>query len=342
MVYYQEKGTLRAPVLILQDKQLTDLDKRIWLIMWLDRKNKNIDDLVSPTRLAKRAGCSRDIIYDCLKRLASAGWYQAQQPILAPLSHLEEWVSIRADLLTSHELKSRDIVLHSILKGKSFRRPECKFTYQALSQKIGRCVKTVRRAVQALNEIHWINIEQKNRLAPIKFTLDHPHAAYCRKEIASLDDRFRYTPYLGQEIAVAMTTFLLEPVKYQVDTGLSLLPNPETSLLLRVDLYIDQYKLAMEFQGQQHFQPTDFSTAKEVARQQKRDAIKAQLLRDNNINLIELTAEDLYLQTIRDKLQGLAPLRDLRGMEPIARYLEEASRRYRNIVRPYLAQLASA
>ncbi len=172
-------------------------------------------------------------------------------------------------------------MLRSLLHSKAFRRPQRQFTYQALSRSVGRCLKTVRRAVQALKEIHWINTEQKNRLAPIQFTLDHPRVAYCRAEIAKLEERFKRAPYRGQEIVVAMTTFLLEPVKYQVDTGLSILPNPETNLLLRVDLYIEQYNLAIEFQGAQHSHPTDFSTAAEVAQQQKRDAIKAQLLRDN-------------------------------------------------------------
>ncbi len=46
-----------------------------------------------------------------------------------------------------------------------------------------------------------------------------------------------------------MTTFLLEPVNYQVDTGRSMLLNPETSMFLRVDLYIEKYHLAVEFQG---------------------------------------------------------------------------------------------
>ncbi len=136
MIFNQDEGTLRAPVLLLRDKRLTDLDKRVWLIMWLDKKNKSITDLASPTKLAKRAGCSRANIYPCLKRLAAAGWYQAPQPVLAPRSCLEEWVDIRADLLTCRELKSRDVVLRSMLHSKAFRRPERQFTYQALSSSV--------------------------------------------------------------------------------------------------------------------------------------------------------------------------------------------------------------
>ncbi len=79
-----------------------------------------------------------------------------------------------------------------------------------------------------------------------------------------------------------------------------------------------------------------------MAQQQQRDAIKAQLLKGGGINLIELTAEELSLQTIREKLQGLAPLRDLRGLEPIARYLEERGRRYRIFTQQYQAQQACA
>ncbi len=74
MVYNRNEGTLRAPVLLLQDQKLTDLDKHVWLIMWLDKKGKSITDLASPTRLAERAGCSRPSIYPCLARLAAAGW----------------------------------------------------------------------------------------------------------------------------------------------------------------------------------------------------------------------------------------------------------------------------
>ncbi len=79
-----------------------------------------------------------------------------------------------------------------------------------------------------------------------------------------------------------------------------------------------------------------------MARQQQRDAIKAQLFRDNGINPVELTADDPSLKTIRKKLQGLASLRDLRGLEPIARCLEEKGWRYRKNARQHQAQQASA
>ncbi len=342
MVYNNDEGTLKAPVMLLQDKRLTDADKHVWLVMWLDRQDKSIDNLASPTRLAERTGRSRFIIYHCLARLAATGWYQAPQPTLAPFSRWEEWVSLPADLLTCRQLQSRDIVVYSILQSKAFRCPQARFSYQALSRNVGRCLKTVRRAVQVLKEIHWIKTKQTNRLSPIRFALDHPYAVYCRKQIAILEQRLAYTPLRGQEIAVAMTTFLLEPAAFQVESRLSCLTNPATGRLLEVDLYIEKYNLAVEYQGPQHYRPTDYSTAEEVARQQQRDAIKAQLLQDNKINLVELTAEDLSLQTIRGKLQGLAPLRDLRGLAPLARYLEEKGRRYRISTKQHQMRQASA
>ncbi len=60
------------------------------------------------------------------------------------------------------------------------------------------------------------------------------------------------------------------------------------------------------------------------------------------ISLIVLTTEDLTIDIIREKLRGLAPWRDLRGLQPMVGLLNDAGRRYQYKVKRCQAARAQA
>lgn len=83
---------------------------------------------------------------------------------------------------------------------------------------------------------------------------------------------------------------------------------------LRFDFYLPDYNCCIEYDGIQHFQPTNFSHDNYEIRQ-KRDKIKNQYCKDNNIVLIRIPYTDLDLinkQYIIDRLKenGIILIKD--------------------------------
>lgn len=57
--------------------------------------------------------------------------------------------------------------------------------------------------------------------------------------------------------------------------------------LKSLDFYLPKYNTAIECQGIQHFEPSDyFGGYKSFNQQQERDKLKKQLCNENNINLL--------------------------------------------------------
>ena len=132
----------------------------------------------------------------------------------------------------------------------------------------------------------------------------------------------------GEAIAWAMVKLALEPVTCCANARPDFLLNPDTGELLELDIWIAEHKLAVEFNGAQHYRPTTFASEEEVAKQQQRDAMKAALLEKNKIALAVLTAADLSVEAVRQKLEGLAPLRDLSLFQPLVSFLNRVGRNY--------------
>jgi hypothetical protein len=64
--------------------------------------------------------------------------------------------------------------------------------------------------------------------------------------------------------------------------------NPETGRSLELDIYIPEFKMAIEIQGAQHFRPLKFFGGESAfIEQQKRDNLKRKLCAENNVCLIE-------------------------------------------------------
>ncbi|MFA7175428.1 MAG: hypothetical protein WC340_18785, partial [Kiritimatiellia bacterium] len=265
-----------VPITLFLDKRITAADKLVWMMILLDMADLHGSKLVSPTRLAERTRLSRLAIYNSLKRLIAAGWYDGHTPIVGS-NDLTCLVCMPNALLRSTELQPRDIMVYGLLQEESFvGRRYGQLTYLALSKYAHLCVKTVRRAVKALAQAGWINVQQANRLAPLHIELADPRETYHHNLKKFIDT----AKHWGEAIAISMVTFLVEPAEYQVRPNPNWLVNPATGALMEVDLYIPQHNLVMEFNGDQHCQPTEFASAADVAAQQARDAAKIKILKD--------------------------------------------------------------
>jgi hypothetical protein len=244
---------------------------------------------------------------------------------------LGSWVNVPAELVVSKSLQSRDVVMCSLIKGENRSKLRGKFTYPSLSKIAHNCVKTARRAVLALEDAQWLHIkERKNHMAPIEFKLESPCDRYCREQIKLTQMRLNRPGNHGEAIALAMVMLAVVDTECVVGGRSNKLPSPITGELMEVDIRLLEHNLAIEFNGMQHYAPTSSASAEDVAKQQKRDAVKATLLGNMKHKVLILTAADLSIATIVEKLGGLVPLRDLRFYQPLVNFLNNVGQSYQD------------
>lgn len=99
-------------------------------------------------------------------------------------------------------------------------------------------------------------------------------------------------------------------------------------------LYLES-KVAIEFQGRQHYEEVTFSDGRKsnLEEQQARDALKAMLCRRQRIAFVEIPATELSYETIIEKLDGLLPLVPPLMDRPLFQCLENLCRSYVNSIR---------
>lgn len=93
---------------------------------------------------------------------------------------------------------------------------------------------------------------------------------------------------------------LSKNIKYKIIRWFrgNILKNKKTKMNLELDFYIPELKIAIEYQGKQHFHPVNFGgmsdeeANKEFNKQKRRDKIKKRLLKKNGIKLVEITYKD--------------------------------------------------
>ncbi len=102
---------------------------------------------------------------------------------------------------------------------------------------------------------------------------------------------------------------------------------------MELDRFYPLYNTAFEFNGPQHYGPTELFSAEDAAKQRGRDLIKVGICLIKDITLLAIHPEDLTLQVMQQKVGSRLPLRDLRGHDLLINYLESVSRSYRQAAR---------
>lgn len=108
------------------------------------------------------------------------------------------------------------------------------------------------------------------------------------------------------------------------------LVSPLTNEPLEYDRWYPAYRVAFEFQGQQHFGPTEkYPDPDKARRQQANDLIKLGLSHRNGVTLVEVEAKHLSLEAMLDLMPAVLPRRNLDGLGAVVSHLETESRAYR-------------
>lgn len=311
-----------VPISLLLDPQLTPQAKLIWMaIRHFGR-----------VRLDTRTGLSRPTIAKGLAELAAAGWSSTAPngPITAVnRAPADACVIVPADLIVDRRTGVRGRILYGLLQWTpAFRNQAGQFAYPSLCRLTGSSLNTVKQAVSELVHTGWLRVTQANRRAPVQFSFSNPVVARAEAEVARASRRLEEARFRGEALMREYLSLLVDSHAFEDNAAPGFLVNPLTDQRMELDRYYPPH-VAFEFNGPQHYGATDRFSGEDAAKQRTRDYIKLGICMDNGITVVVIHSEDLRLETMRQKVGQLLPLRNLQGHEPLIAFLESAGRRYR-------------
>ena len=322
---------INVPVDLLLDSTLTASAKVIWMVLKLHPELTK-QGRPSPTRLAVLTGLSRPTVRKGLATLAAAGWYRLSPPgISVPTTEPKprRIVEIPIELLEDHSVRPQAVVMYGVLQATpEYKPPTGKYTRKQLREMTGKALKTISRATNMLVQRGWLERARKNHLCPYIFTVKNPIYEQCKEEIERIKRLLRRPNRRGEQLMRRHLSLIVDSEDFEDDASPGFLVNPFTDEEMQLDRYYPGLA-AFEFNGRQHYEPTEFATPKDVAKQKARDCIKAMICQERGIPLIIVHPEDLTLERMIQKVGNYLPLRDLRKKGPVIRFLEEVSLRYR-------------
>jgi hypothetical protein len=314
--------TLWVPIEVLNSTSHSASTRLIWLLLSL--RSSGTPTSLTDIRLRKLSGLDR-------KTVAAARVTLAQTP-LAPCCGRPHpsCAAIPAALLTTPEISAGARLLYGQLQGfPNFDHQVGSFTYGTLSRLTGTSVAPLRRAVAELVAAGWLTVTQANRKSPLSFTLCDPVSTRLRARISAIRRKVRKAQPRGEALLREFLNVLVALDVYEDNAAPAVLLNPYTRELMELDRYYPTAAVAVEYNGDQHYEETDLATFEETVKQVGRDAMKAFICRARGIELTIIRPDDLTLKRIDQKIPERLPRRDLEGMEPLVAALEEMAAEHR-------------
>ena len=96
-----------------------------------------------------------------------------------------------------------------------------------------------------------------------------------------------------------------------------------------LDRFYSSVGVAVEFNGDQHYETSDLASFEQTVKQVGRDAMKAFICKARGIELAIIRPEDLSLAAIEKLIPGRLPRRSSEGVKPLVAALEELASEYR-------------
>ena len=322
------------PIELLVSDDLTPAAKFLWIRLRLDEKHRRPRPQAS-RKLAKRTGLARSTIMLALKKAAATGW-------LVPSRHPHgkgiRWktacpvepagfVRIPVDLIRDWErVRPQEVLCYGFLQLlPSFNGLTGYFKWAELRQLTGLHLRTLKRAVRALAANYWIGMQQKNRLSPIWYRLQHADEARMNEVQRRLDDRLNRPGgnHIGEAIMHEALALIVATDVCQEGARPEFLRNPATGERMELDRYYPNDRVAFEFNGRQHYAATERFSKDKVMAQRKRDAVKRQICKKYGIKLVVVRAEDLTFVQMLRKVGDLLPRGSLRIFGRTIQYLNK-------------------
>lgn len=355
---------VRVPQSLLYNPRLTTSAKVVWMALQLERSADSAGK-ISISRLAAHTGVSRPTVYKALRSLSEERLYPYDPAhSRAKGAGNESYVRIPTSLITNREISTQSKVVYGLLKlhqselqpqdpsrqtgqdskereqrnqprppQQDMPRPKPKtssiqFTYTQLARITQLHRKTIASAIRTLANVGWLIPEETSRKRPITCRFKDPRYAQSEAELERVKRRLSKASFRGEALMREFLNLLVDSDQFEDDAAPGFLVNPLTDERLQFDRYYPP-SVAFEFNGPQHYGPTDLYTEEDAIKQRTRDLIKMGLCAERGITLIIVHPEDLTLATMKEKIGNLLPLRDLTDEGPRISYLQAAARLYR-------------
>lgn len=354
-----------VPANLILTRKLPPRAKLVWIALQLEEERTGEKGLALArhpalvvNHLSGRTGLSRPTVRKALKELGASGWLErftqgadassedanrsstvevpgsmrATEPVGSGILH--RTVSLPEHLITASNLLPVSKVLYGLLAlfAQASNPREHHFRYTKLQKLTGWSIQRVHSAVRELTGSGWLQISQDHRLAPVRYTVTDPLLARSLRELEAMRRRLEKAKFRGEAIMREYLNLLVDSDQFEDDAAPGFLVNPLSGERLQFDRFYPP-RVAFEFNGPQHYAPTALYSAQEVASQQARDFIKMGICSARGIVLRIVHPEDLSLTAMKEKIDTLLPLRDLRFEGPRIAHLESVARSYRRAAR---------
>lgn len=232
-------------------------------------------------------------------------------------------------LLIDISLPAGAKVLYGVLLHVAAGSNKCSATQDRLLKLTGfRSHNTLAAYIRALVSSGWL----ETRPLPSRrllYILHDPRLEERQYEVTLVRKRLAGATFFGEALMKEWLTGLVDCNDYADGVRPGYLENPLSDKPLEYDR-IYKGRVAFEFNGPQHYGPTDLYPDREKVKiQQARDAMKVGISRQHGVELVIVTAEDLSYDGMLAKIGSLLPLRDLDEDDPVMKYLERLSKAYR-------------
>jgi len=209
----------------------------------------------------------------------------------------------------------------------------CALKRRDLMKAVGvRSPTTMRGYLRMLAERGWLEFEYARSARQTVYVLHDRDRERMEAELAEMRRHLECAEFKGEALMKEWLSLRVDSKDYADNVRPGFLENPASGENLEFDRWYF-CGVAFEFNGPQHYGPTERYPDPERARQaMARDALKRELAEKRGIKVVVIRPEDLSYDGIGRKINGLLPLRDVLRDDPRVAYLTKLSVAYQRKV----------
>lgn len=189
--------------------------------------------------------------------------------------------------------------------------------------------RAFRAAVKQLQATGWLRVRRTGGAGGSVYEPLDPHFALRTAVRERIEVDLQQITYKGELLLKEMLNVLVPDEPCQDNARPSYLLNVATGNLMEFDRWYPEARVAIEFNGPQHYRATRmFSDSEAVRQQQQRDLMKLAWAAQFGTTLVTITPPELTFPILQQKLAALLPLAPLYNEDPVVRFLDRYSRNY--------------
>ncbi|MGI6628894.1 MAG: hypothetical protein ACOX4K_11215 [Bacillota bacterium] len=186
---------------------------------------------------------------------------------------------------------------------------------------------TVSRSCNRLEKAGWLKWAEKGqRRIPIPIVPVPVQTVQAKM----IEFRFNLANHKGEFLSKEYLYALVRQRNYIDNARPNFLIYPLTGEPLELDRYFPEEKVGSEYNGLQHYGPTEkYPDHEEFKQRRVRDLFKIGACAENGVILVVLTARDLTLSRMVEKIPARLSKNEVAPEGPVIHTLERLSRQYR-------------